>query len=1019
MGKYWEIINRPWIDMTIYPESIPHLLHHDLAYLWILEKEPNLRPKTWEGRLEAWRYLVELFLTGELDVKDEFIREPLLTYTRQHGITKVSWAVVRGSEDLAGALSPVVLVRPLPDFTEQDLAKWKQLRGSGRRPGEFPYYLQLAIRKLNAGQPASSFRARLATVLEKEFAPEQRNPPHNTVGAHISVPMLRQLLWTQRLGQLVTTDQVDVLVRRGENGDHVYVPRCKTCSYILTKARTSPAISVEGDEFRVECENPSGGHVNQLDLTDFLIWTRRDNKVIVWDQDRATSIPEKGFPPKPYIRGIQVEFEWNDAQLEGEAEKRFLVLEFQHHELIRRKLKDIFFDKILVAGKFGKFQGLPVRPEWTDALENPHQVVVNAEPSASRVTYRDLRIMGWPMPLTWTYTGSLGVEQKSNLGVGIYPDPNMMPEQWRWYRCFLHGSLRREYRIKTASSQTILPWLIESLEGSPQSLSVTNETGDTGATYFHKEIASTFGEDIKANVFLGIDFGTTNTTVYFLPPSENAEDPHPDRYGLKPSRLGTNVKWLAECEGLTEVIGDFLPGFKYRQESTDPYIIPSALWKRQDQFLMRWGPEEPASGVQPLGDFKWDKEGVPNYAYRKAYLRELLLLSLPLVVKNIGLNNSKAKFHLGFAFPLAFNYDARRRMQKLLDEVNETLQAATGFDYESYSINESTACVRAFGKFNPGETFLVADMGGGTMDISFFTVRGTQPNDIHQMGSVQFAGETYVRALTRKKQPDVLQQESTRWNLKDSINSSASQAEYGKDQAAQTILHRFCGLAFEFLRTLVAAYRQSKPEEDIHLVLVGNGWHLAEAFSPETQGRGDRKVFKEHYFHLIHQVDQRNLRLYFGEPLRSLPSSKHLVVIGALRNVSGPEKSKELSEEPSLSKLPAGRDFEFVTTRDRVKKISWYELVGEAFAFTEFSLEELTNGKSNFSLTEVPAFDDPWKSYLLGIFRADDESGIPYPDVPNLREKIRALTQGHPPKITKGPLQIILEQRWADWLIED
>jgi len=1028
MGKYWEIINRPWLDVSIYPESIPHLLHNDLAYMWILEKEPDLRPKTWKARIEAWRYLIELLLVGELDLKDEGIREPLIAYTSQHGITKVSWAFVRGSDDLVGTLSPAVMVRPLPDFTDHDFAKLKQVHLDKRRPEDFPFYLHLAIRELKTGQPSGSFRARLATILEKEFAHRQINRPHNAFGARIHVPMLRQLLWTQRLGQPATIDQVDVLIRRSGNGEQVYVPRCKTCSYILTKARSSAPISVDGSVFRVECENPSGGHINQLDVTDFLIWIRSDNKVIVWDQGDATAMPEKGFPPKSYIKGIHVEFEWNEAQIDGEREKRFLVLEFRHKELIQRKLKDIFFDKILVPGHFEKFRGLPIRPDWTDALVNPDQVVVNAEPQASRVTYNELRIKGWPMSLTWTYTASWDVEHKSNLGVGIYPDPNMMPEQWRWYRCFLHGSLRREHRIQTASSHTILPWLVESVQGCPQSLSVTDKTGDVGATYFNKPLASTFGDDARPNVFLGIDFGTTNTTVYFLPPDQNADNPVPKTNGLKPSRMGINVKWFAECDGLTDVIGDFLPGLKYREKASDPYIIPSALWKKQDQFVIRWGPDEPLSGGQPpgdfkwdkaLGDFKWDKEGVPNSIYRKAYLRELLLLSLPLVISNIALNSSRAKFHLGFAFPLAFNYEARRNMQVLLDELDAILHTTTGFDYESYSINESTACVRAFGAFNRGDTFLVADMGGGTMDISFFTVRGPQVNEIHQMGSVQFAGETYVRALARKKQPDVQKQDTLRWKLKDLISSSESQVEYGEDQAARTILNRFGALAFEFLRTLIAAYRQFNGEKDINLVLVGNGWHLAEAFSSEVKIRDARRVFTEHYSLLMTKLAQVNLKLYFGEPVLSLPSSKHLIVIGALKNVRGPQKSKELAEEPSLSKLPAGRDFEFITTQGRFKKISWNDLVGDAFGLTEFSLEELTQERSEFSLKEVPEFEDPWKSYLLRIFKVSDESEIPYPDIPILRDKIHSLIYGHPPKIPKGPLQIILEQRWADWLTED
>src|SRR5579885_1507702 len=798
MGKYSDIINSPWIDMTLYPESIPHLLHHDLAYLWILEKEAHLRPKIWGERLEAWRCLVELFFTGELVVKEDPIREPLIRYTRPHGITKVSWVSLRNSDEVAGVLSPSVLMRPLPDFTSHDLSKWKQYLTLKRRPNEFPYYLQLAIGVLKAGQPPGSFRARLATILENEFAPGQtNNPPPNAHGAHISVPTLRQFIWTQRLDTSPVIDQVNVLVRAsdGNGGDPIYVPRCRTCSYILTKSRMSQPIRVEGDTFRVDCENPSGPHANELDLTDFLIWARQDNKVVVWDQDGATSIPERGFPPKPYIQGIQVEFEWNAAQLAGEWEKRFLVLQFRDKDLISRKLKDIFFDKLLVPGRFEKFKGLPVRPEWLDALENPHEVAIVADGNDSRVIYREMRIKGWPVSLRWAYSGNLGVEKKSDLGAGIYPDPATVPQQWRWYRCFLHGPSRREYQIKSDSSNQVLPWLVEGEHGKPKSLSVTNATGETGATYFDEVVASRYGDDHRADVYLGIDFGTTNTMIYFLPLGDSAENLQPARHGLKPSLLSTNVKWFAEAEGSAETIGDFLPGLKYRERLSDPYIIPSALWNKQGQFLIRWGAEAPVQGVQPLDGFKWDVRGKDNYAYRKAYLRELLLLSLPQIIMNIGLNTSRAKFHLGFAFPLAFHNEARRRMQQLLDEMDSILHEATGFDFESYSINESTACVRAFGAFNPGDTFLVADMGGGTMDLSFFTVRGAQDNEVHQMGSVKFAGETYVGALTRKKRPNLQGQEAFYWKLKDSINTEESRDEYGKDDAAQTILHRFGGLA--------------------------------------------------------------------------------------------------------------------------------------------------------------------------------------------------------------------------------
>src|SRR5262249_1421944 len=141
-----------------------------------------------------------------------------------------------------------------------------------------------------------------------------------------------------------------------------------------------------------------------------------------------------------------------------------------------------------------------------------------------------------------------------------------------------------------------------------------------------------------------------------------------------------------------------------------------------------------------------------------------LLIVIPAIIKKTGLS-IRVNFQLGFAFPLAFDYAARKGMHTLLAELREELALiAAPFGFEFYSIDESHACVKAFGRPNPEDTYLVADMGGGTMDLALFT-----GDEMQQIGSVQFAGEDYLRAFVRKKRPDEERQKQFKWELRDLI----------------------------------------------------------------------------------------------------------------------------------------------------------------------------------------------------------------------------------------------------------
>lgn len=1040
MGKYSDIVDSSWVDMTIYAESIPHLFHWDLAYMWILEKD-HLKPEAWESKIEAWRYLVALLLVGELDIEVEPINTPFLYHTQPYGVASISWVRLRETSQRVGVLSPAVMVRPLPDFKDSDLKQWLKTvpHPEQNRGEELAHFAGITVLRLRESQRADSFRSRLADILEREFQHrDMRNPPG---GAFQTIHMLSRLFWAQEPdGPCV--EPVEFVMRRAAGGVNrpelkTYIPHCERCATPLTKVQDAPPIIIEQNQFSVLCHKCA--HDNTLELSKFLIWLRNRTSVVVWDQQGVLTTLDKGFPPVPTIHGIEVQFEWGPAQIGGERHRRFMRLNFPEKEITIHKISEIFYTQVLVLGDFACFTGLPVRPDWLDALSTETAYTPDVDVQRKRLLYRGLLINGWPEPYKWPVSA---VKEAADLAIGVYPNTQDMPDEWKFYRTFITGETRGDYRlVTTAASRQILPWLHESADGRPQVLSVLDKMNpDIGVTYLSKPLSRSLPETDPTTIFVGIDFGTTNTIVYAMRENQQGDVPNPEVHGVKPSALLAGVGWIAESVSTltATTVGDFLPGKDYAADQPDPYIIPTALWEIQQQYLIRWSDDEPLDTARPHSDFKLDTTPKEFYNERKAFLYELLWLVIPHILRTITLK-VPATFKIGYAFPLALDYTARKDMNVLMRLLGESL-TSSAYTFEFHSTDESHACMRAFGSPNPDDTYLIADMGGGTMDIALFKGRsvlqsgssrnhdaahadssyGKDDGGMLQIGSIEFAGGDFVRALVAKKESTHEGRERFKWKLRDLIRQGRCHAQYGSDTTAQNILQRYTGMAFEFLRTMAASHLRNQADE-INLVLVGNGWHLAEAFDSETGRRKPSHVFNEFYSNLVCDLgfgDSLKFYNHRSEILHHLPSSKHLVVIGALKNTI--KNASVDYDEMMPSKLPAGRSLE-IKVNDavrRVKKIEWYDLVGEGVLWRDFTTEELTGMDSeySFNLDDMPPLRADWLRYLLGLFKVKSASDIPYPDKPALREQVQRNIQNKPPRLFKGPLQIIIERSWKDKL---
>ncbi|MDX2044370.1 MAG: hypothetical protein SF097_24385 [Acidobacteriota bacterium] len=1030
MGKkYVDILDKGFrSDAALYAESIPHLLHWDLAYFWVLERDAHLRPAEWGEQINAWRYLVALLLTDQLDIESDPIKEPFLSLTKSYGIDEVRWLKLKNEGDCVGALSPTVLVRPLPDYSRGDLRRWVQKlpHPEEHKPDLLAHFVKLAIQHLEQlqkeGKSKSPVPSILANILEREFkAKEMADPPE---GAFQPLPILKQISWVQENYESCL-EPIDLLV--GWQSDvpvgRVYIPRCEQCGAPLTRPQSSAPIEIhnEGASFILDCSRPTCGRPNSVSLEQFLIWVR-DREVVVWDRQNVFPVPAKGFPPMPTIIGREVQFEWQPAQLPGaERTNRFLRFQFpDNKQLVQRKLSEIFYHKLLVPGELNEFKGLPFQLEWREAIENFADVHADPDSVSVKVAYNRIKVRGLPEPINWVY-GSLSLKQAPDLAIGIYPNPQVVPEKWKWYRLFLHGKERQQYRLQAPETKEILPWLMESTSGFPKLFSV--HSSDNVSVSFYKQPERTFlSSESPARLDLGVDFGTTNTVVYFLPPGKDFDQllTDPQEHCVEPRRFAEIIQWLARTNASSsQSLGDFLPGDDYGKKGAARFIIPTVLWEMDDRYLICWNPDSappqadnfklPATAV---GDFKL--KSLPNAAvWRQAFLREAMLLTLPWALTSSKLRTSNLTVSLGFAFPLALGGPAREEMVDTLARTSRTLDELTGFKFETNAISESAACVKLLGSPNSYDTFLVADMGGGTIDLALFTANEADPD---QIGSVQFAGERFLHILATKKQLDQLK-------LGDSIRQG--NCSYGADQTANLLLRRFVGIAFEFLRTMIAAYRQQKPDQTIHLVLAGNGWHLAEVFNAGSASYTTRQLYNQVYAHLVKSLGDDKLLL--SDPLHQLPSSKHLVAVGALKHAVTQGSSHLDPDKFAPSRLPAGRGLIFTTPpddktdhgkkREEEKKIGWFDLVGEPVRFDVHSPEALRKMNLRIDFMQMTPLKDPWRAHMLELFGVSQEQKIPYPEEMQLQEQIRlAIPGGHVPTLGKGPLQLILENYWAEWL---
>lgn len=1013
-----QVIEKTLQKIEVLPSSIPHFLHWDIAYLWMLEREPGERTKLWNERIAAWKRLVALLLLDKLRLEEEPLAKPFSEYGGQLGIQKVVWLFDKreGAKEPIGVLSPTVLVRPLPDFKATDLNNrqvWPEDPSADRSgSARLGYFVDVAVRKLGKSE---GIPARLAEILHKNFKDLKPGQPEPGIGQAFS--LLKRIQW---IPAALESEPVSLLIYAP--GIRHYIPVCQWCQIPLTKKEEEEAVSVspDQDQFPLTCR--SCRRPTAVRLSDLMIWQRKDRRqVVVWQDREPPGVPQAGevYPPPATIQGGAVMFEWSEGETRDDP-CRFLKLRFEHPWVGPKKFNQIRFRSLLVIGPREQFRGLPIRPEWRDAVASIDDL--KWDEIAKGYKYR-IALHGWPFAFD-LYELISSEQEAPNLLLGIYPD--FIPG-WKSYRVFAVGENHEDYLVCERSDlgpdTRRMPWCLQRRDW-PGTVCVLRRTNPNVGATMDVPASTVPGARGGTDLFLGIDFGTTNSLVYFAAKGED-EDLKPQKHAVAPTRLADKAKILAgDRATLSRVAGGWFlhPPTANQRFDPDDYLIPSAFWDGGEFPVIRWGDARPFTNAAARHGFKWDRpnQEAESDSERKAYLKELLFLVLPYAVKEKGLGK-QVRLKLGWAFPLAFGHEGRLKMLDLQADLAAYLgHELMDLEVENYDIDESRANVRARGDFNPGDTLLVADMGGGTLDLALFTFRegraGQSGQDYQQIGSVRFGGEDFLECLieSRGEKP-----EERYWLYRDSITDPTKASPMRGNIIASRRLAQFTTMACELLRTMYCALPDGPRK--VHMILAGNGWRLVEAISEETPRIGPMRVFENFYSPEVGSLGCPEFTVYpdqeFTPPLR-----KHCVAQGALKNAVDQGRELAQSEETTGSKLPAGRTVRFsysLNGQQKALAVRWDDLVGEAGKrLADCSVEVLKGSTVVTEFESGAPTSQGWQDHWAVALLPKPASLVPAPE--RMREWLCNNLGGNPGSVylVKGPLQLLMERRWLDYLRE-
>ena len=946
------------------PLSIGSFFHEDLAYLAALEAKGKLSPDV-ERKQNAWWKLLLWYLNDDLKAVEQSLHgQPFLDWVpRQDGAAdgtpvfdRITW--LERDHKVVGLVSPVLLVRPLPDANLAD-PMWE---GNASVTDRVRGRLAQLEKNLNAKfeetkhRGSTPFCCKLGTIISaRSIAP----PSNSQTGDVVLSPF--NFLDPYSLGS------TRILVPTGD-GQYL-VPLCVTpsCSEPLLPATVS--LDLGTDSITLQCRKC--GSPKPFPLSDLgCAWV--DGEFVVW-RDRTLQWADTSgsvrLPPVPSVdpQRAQVNFSYPAVSALANIDSRDLTLVVPLGSPFRiiEKVTDLNYPNYLWPGDPDPTAPvsavpIPLRIENANLVKSARTRKIN---NTVEVT---LELKGLPAPIRWIFIPSA----LATSSVVIYPNPNNVPPAWSWFE-IATDDLKVRLSPKTKAARTIGDYRVRT-ETPATELPPIELSGKAGSCSLLLLRSETRAATPPMDFFVGFDFGSSNTAMRFSLDGSYKSSRPLIKKDLRDSvaALTTSSAFETAADRVTPKDG----GASFQSFHCQTHHVARIT-------------ATPCCSAFSTGDvlFKSDERWA---AVRNEYIAELLthgligasrsLGSLPLTISGV------------FSYPLTFT---RGRLAMFMSEVEKVVGnvsaktggiAATAVAKTQF-VDEATAGVASLGQPQQEELVITADLGGGTLDISIG--RSMDGPEKDQIGSAELGGAYF---LQRDQKAGELQEYIT--TVTKIARGEADRGEWSNQKAH---IDRYYQLLFVFLETILGSYlvRRTKDVKRVSIYPLGNGWRFHELMVNPNQIDPAEVVRKE--------IDKltRNLaagiQTQHGVPVdlqaKLVDQPKGAVADGCLAVATRTGQHKPL---PVIPRLPFG-----INASNGAKQVAWSELfhgenaehglVNDGLAFDEQELRQRLQTPNGQTWATADFKGDALRGHLQTRTYYWEGAGF-----------------------TRGPLQVLMETQW-------
>jgi hypothetical protein len=956
------------------PLSIGSFFHEDLAYLAALEAKGKLTPDV-ERKQNAWWKLLLWYLNEDLkEVEQSLHGQPFLDWVpRQEGAAdgtpvfdRIIW--LERDRKVIGLVSPVLLVRPLPD---------ENLSGTiWESPAPITDRVRSRLAELakNLYGKLEETRLRGATPFCCKLAPiiNARN-----IAPAANIPSSDVVLSPFAFLDPYTLDSTKIMV---PTGDGAYLlPLCPNCSESLLPSTVN--LEFGADNFGLRCRKCQTA--KQFQLSEFgCAWV--DGELVVW-RDRtlqwADTTASVRMPPVPVVdanRG-RVRFAYPALSALANIESRDLTFVVPMGSPFRSidRVTDLNYANYLWPGDADPAAPVaavpvPLRIENASLVRSARTRKIN---NTVEVT---LELKGLPAAIRWIFIPST----ISTSSIVIYPNPKNVPLSWSWFdiatdelRMRLPANAKAarsigEHRVRTETTAAALP-----------AIELSSASGSGGVTGSSCSLLLIRPDDraapAPAELFFGFDFGSSNTAMRF-----SLDGSYPNSRPLNSNDLRKSVAALTISPAFDQAADRVAPKGAGDGSSFQSFHC-------QVHHVARVTPT-PCCNEFQTGDvlFKSDENW---HTVRIQYVSEMLIHGL------IGASPYFGQRRLNisgvFSYPLTFTSG---RLEKFVSEVKtvvETVSAQTGGDpatavAKTQFVDEATAGVASLGQPQASEVVLTADLGGGTLDVSIG--RTTDGPEKDQIGSAEVGGSYFVR---RGHNVGELQ------NYVTTVGKIArGEADRGEWANQKPHVERYYQLLFTFLETVLGSYIVRRHAdhtrvEKVSVYPLGNGWRFHELMvnrmqvNPSAVVRAEIEKLTRNLAEAIYA--KHNVTIDLQPQLVDNPKGAVAAGCLAVATRTGEHQAKEVRP-----RLPFG-----INAANGDTHVAWHELF-----HNEVADEAFVNDGLRFDEQELRArLQTPnGRNWAAEGFDAGALRG-------NLQTKAYYWEGAG---FTRGPLQVLIETQW-------